>query len=193
MYKSRDHLTFLIFARLSGIGSARDLKAARDGNTNLHHHLGGVTFARSKVFYANATRSLGAFKEAFSMLLGMADRENEAMLLLIDFMPVRPGRVIAWAKTNGRIMVWKLYDVCDPAPDTPTRAKITDASVNDVTIGEQCPTLLLRLAPIICFAGLIAVRIFTCAVEPNIHKPPNANPASTKPKRAIGPLEFRYA
>jgi IS4 transposase len=143
VFKSWDHLTLLIYAQLSGISGLRDLEAAWNANAHHHYHLGVGAMARSTVSDANARRPFAVFAETFSMLSGLADRtlrrEGEAMLRLIDSTPVPLGQLIAWAKSNGRIKGLKLHVVYDPVSDTPNHIEITDANVNDVTIGEQFP------------------------------------------------------
>jgi len=83
------------------------------------------------------------FTETFAMLSGLTDRtarrEGAAMLSLIDSTPIPLGQIIAWAKLNGRIKGLKLHVVYDPVSDTPTHIEITDANINDVTIGERFP------------------------------------------------------
>jgi IS4 transposase len=142
-FKSWDHLTLLIFAQLSGIEGLRGLEAAWNANSNHHYHLGVGKIARSTLCDANARRPLAVFTETFAVLSGMADRtlrrEGEEMLRLIDSTPIPLGQVIKWAKWNGRIKGLKLHVVYDPASDNPSDIKITDANINDVTIGEQFP------------------------------------------------------
>ena len=140
-FKSWDHLSLLIFAQLSGIEGLRGLEAAWNANCHHHYHLGVGTIARSTVSDANARRPLGVFTETFSMLAGLADRvtrrEGEEMMRLIDSTPVPLGKVVEWAKWNGRIKGLKLHVVYDPVGDNPSQIEITDANVNDVTTGER--------------------------------------------------------
>lgn len=144
-FGSWDHLTLLVFAQLSGVEGLRGLEAAWNANANHHYHLGVGEIARSTVSDANARRPLAVFTETFAMLSGMADRtsrrEGEEMLRLIDSTPIPLGQIIAWAKWNGRIKGLKLHTVYDPVDDNPTDIEITDANINDVTIGEQFPIL----------------------------------------------------
>jgi len=142
-FGSWDHLVALIFAQVSGIEGLRGLEAAWNAHSNHHYHLGVGVLARSTLSDANARRPLAVFAETFSMLAGLSDRkfrrEGEAMLSLIDSTPIPLGHVIEWAKSNGRIKGLKLHVVYDPATDTPSHIDITDANVNDVSIGEQFP------------------------------------------------------
>lgn len=142
-FRSWDHLTLLVFAQLSGVKGLRDLEAAWNANSNHHYHLGVGTIARSTVSDANARRPLAVFSETFSRLSGLADRtvrrEGKAMLRLIDSTPIPVSPVIDWVKSNGRIKGLKLHVAYDPVTDTPTHIEITDANINDVTIGEQFP------------------------------------------------------
>jgi putative transposase len=142
-FDSWDHLSLLIFAQLSGVEGLRGLEAAWNANSHHHYHLGVGEIARSTLSDANARRPLAVFTETFAMLSGLADRslrrQGEEMLRLIDSTPVPLGEVIKWAKWNGRIKGLKLHVVYDPASDNPTHIEITDANINDVTIGEQFP------------------------------------------------------
>ena len=58
------------------------------------------------------------------------------MIRLIDSTPVPLGKLIDWAKRNGRIRGLKLHVVYDPVNDYPTVIDITDANVNDIDIGR---------------------------------------------------------
>jgi putative transposase len=142
-FKSWDHLSLLIFAQLSGLEGLRGLEAAWNANANHHYHLGVGEIARSTVCDANARRPLAVFAETFAMLSGMTDRssrrEGEEMLRLIDSTPIPLGQVIQWAKWNGRIKGLKLHLVYDPLGDNLSHFEITDANINDVTIGERFP------------------------------------------------------
>jgi putative transposase len=140
-FGSWDHLTLLVFAQLSGVEGLRSLAAAWNANANQHYHLDVGKIARSTVADANARRPLAVFTETFSMLSGLADRtlrrEGAEMLRLIDSTPIPLGQIIGWAKWNGRIKGLKLHVVYDPVSDNPTHIEITDANINDVTIGER--------------------------------------------------------
>jgi putative transposase len=142
-FGSWDHLAVLIFAQLTGIEGLRSLEATWNAHSNHHYHLGVGEIARSTLSDANARRPVQVFTETFSALSRLADRkfkrQGEAMLRLIDSSPVPLGEVIDWAKSNGRIKGLKLHIVYDPATDVPSHIAITDANVNDVTIGEQTP------------------------------------------------------
>jgi putative transposase len=142
-FKSWDHMALLVFAQLSGVDGLRNLEAAWNANSNHHYHLGVSTIARSTVSDANARRPLAVFSETFSRLSRLADRtvrrEGEALLRLIDSTPIPLSPAIDWVKSNGRIKGLKLHVVYDPLTDVPTHIEITDANINDVTIGEQFP------------------------------------------------------
>jgi putative transposase len=142
-FGSWDHLAVLVYAQLSGIEGLRGLVAGWNANSNHHYHLGVGEIARSTVSDANARRPLAVFSETFSMLSGLADRglrrEGKEMLGLIDSTPVPLDRIVRWARWNGRIRGLKLHVVYDPVSDNPTHIEITDANINDVTVGEQFP------------------------------------------------------
>jgi IS4 transposase len=142
-FRSWDHLTLLVFAQFSGIDSLRGLEAAWNANAHHHYHLGVGEISRSTVSDANARRPLAVFSETFAMLSGLAGRrskrDGEALLSLIDLSPIPLGRLVDWAKWNGRIRGLKLHVVYEPACDNPTHIEITDANINDMEIGEQFP------------------------------------------------------
>jgi IS4 transposase len=142
-FRSWDHLTLLVFAQFSGIDSLRGLEAAWNANAHHHYHLGVGEISRSTVSDANARRPLAVFSETFAMLSGLAGRrskrDGEALLSLIDSSPIPLGRLVDWAKWNGRIRGLKLHVVYEPACDNPTHIEITDANINDMEIGEQFP------------------------------------------------------
>lgn len=142
-FRSWDHLTLLVFAQFSGVDSLRGLEAAWNANAHHHYHLGVGEISRSTVSDANARRPLAVFSETFAMLSGLAGRrskrDGEALLSLIDSSPIPLGRLVDWAKWNGRIRGLKLHVVYEPACDNPTHIEITDANINDMEIGEQFP------------------------------------------------------
>jgi putative transposase len=142
-FESWDHLTILIFAQLSGIAGLRDLEASWNANAHHHYHLRTGRIARSTLSDANRRRPPAVFCAVFEALTRQCDRkvrrEGEAVLRLIDATPVPLGAAIGWGKSNGRIRGLKLHVVYDPVCDMPAYIEITDANVNDVTMGEQFP------------------------------------------------------
>src|SRR6266566_2117126 len=142
-FGSWDHLVALVYAQLGGITSLRALEAAWNANAHHHYHLGVGALARSTLADANARRPLAIFSETFARLSGLADRlvrrEGGEMLRLIDATPVPLGKVVEWAKRNGRIRGLKMHVVYDPVADNPTFVDITDANVNDIEIGRMVP------------------------------------------------------
>jgi IS4 transposase len=142
-FDSWSHLVALIYVQLSGLCSLRGLAASWNANAHLHYHLGVSKLARSTLGDANRRRPPSIFQETFSQLSGQADRlvrkEGGEMVRLIDATPVPLGRVIDWAKRNGRIRGLKMHVVYDPAADNPTFVDITHANVNDIEIGRTVP------------------------------------------------------
>jgi putative transposase len=142
-FDSWDHLVALLYAQLAGCRSLRALEASWNANAHHHYHLGSGTVARSTLADANARRPVAPFVETFERLSGLADREmrreGREMLRLIDATPIPLGKLIGWAKWNGRTRGLKLHVVYDPAADNPQRIAITHSTVNDVEVGEQVP------------------------------------------------------
>jgi putative transposase len=144
-FGSWDHLVALIYAQLGGITSLRALTTTWNANAHHHYHLGARQIARSTLADANTRRPLAIFSETFAKLSTMAHRqvrrEGDEMLRLIDASPIPLGKVVRWAKHNGRIRGLKLHVAYDPVADTPTFVDITDANVNDIEIGKKVPIL----------------------------------------------------
>jgi len=142
-FGSWNHLVALIYAQLAGIGSLRGLETAWNANAHHHYHLGVSALARSTLADANARRPLAIFRETFGKLSGLADRmvrrEGHEMLRLLDATPIPLGKVVEWAKGNGRIRGLKMHVVYDPVGDNPTFVDITDANVNDIEVGRKLP------------------------------------------------------
>src|SRR5689334_1536476 len=142
-FGSWDHLVALVFAQLSGIPSLRGLEAAWNANAHHHYHLGVGKLARSTLADANGRRPLAIFAETFAKLSGLADRlarrEGQEMLRLLDASPIPLGKVVEWAKRNGRIRGLKMHVVYDPVRDNPSFVDITDANVNDIEVGRTVP------------------------------------------------------
>jgi len=140
-FGSWEHLVALIYAQLGGVASLRGLEAAWNANSHHHYHLGVGKLARSTLADASLRRPLAIFTETFAKLSGSADRmsrrEGDEMIRLIDATPVPLGKLVDWAKWNGRIRGLKLHVVYDPVSDTPTEIAMTDANVNDIEIGRK--------------------------------------------------------
>jgi putative transposase len=142
-FDSWSHLVALIYAQLSGLCSLRGLTSSWNANAHHHYHLGVSKLARSTLGDANERRPPSIFQETFSQLSGLADRltrkEGGEMVRLIDATPVPLGRVVDWAKRNGRIRGLKMHVVYDPEADNPTFVGISHANVNDIEIGRTVP------------------------------------------------------
>jgi IS4 transposase len=142
-FDSWSHLVALIYAQLSGLCSLRGLTAMWNANAHHHYHLGVGKLARSTLGDANGRRPPSIFQETFRQLSGLADRqvrkEGAEMVRLIDATPVPLGRVVDWAKRNGRIRGLKMHVVYDPVGDNPTFVDISHANVNDIEIGRTVP------------------------------------------------------
>ena len=142
-FGSWSHLVALIYAQLSGLCSLRGLAASWNANAHHHYHLGVSKLARSTLSEANERRPPSIFEQTFTQLSGLADRqgrqEGTEMVRLIDSTPVPLGRMVDWAKGNGRIRGLKMHVVYDPAADNPTFVDISHANVNDIEIGRTVP------------------------------------------------------
>jgi putative transposase len=140
-FGSWPHLLALVYAQLAGICSLRALQTSWNANAHHHYHLGVGPLSRSTLSDANARRPVAIFAETFSKLSGLAGRlvrrEGEEMVRLLDATPIPLGKVIDWAKRNGRIRGLKMHVLYDPVSDNPTLVEITDANINDIEIGRK--------------------------------------------------------
>ena len=140
-FGSWDHLVALIYAQLGGVSSLRGLEATWNAHAHHHYHLGVGKLARSTLADANGRRPLAIFSETFAMLSGLAGRlvrrEGHEMVRLIDATPIPLGKLVDWARSNGRVTGLKLHVVHDPIADNPTDIALTEANVNDIEIGRQ--------------------------------------------------------
>jgi putative transposase len=142
-FTSWDHLLVLVYAQLAGMTSLRALEAGWNANAHQHYHLGSGCLARSTLSDANARRPMAIFAETFGKLSGLADRlvrrEGGEMIRLLDATPIPLGRVIEWARRNGRIRGLKMHVLYDPVNDNPSFVEITDATINDIEVGRTVP------------------------------------------------------
>jgi len=125
----------------SAASSLRGLEASWNANAHHHYHLGVGRLARSTLADANRRRPLAIFGETFAMLSRLADRlvrwEGREMVRLIDSTPIPLGRLVDWAKSNGRVTGLKLHVVHDSIADNPTDTALTEANVNDIESGRR--------------------------------------------------------
>lgn len=139
-FRSWQHLVALVYAQLSGVSGLRGLASIWNAHSQQHYHLGVGILSRSVLSDANARRPVEVFTKTFAMLSDLADRgtrkDGKEMLRLIDSSPVPLGRVIDWAKWNGRIRGMKLHVVYDPLSDVIKQIEITHANINDAQIGS---------------------------------------------------------
>jgi len=142
-FDSWNHLVSLICAQLNGAGSLRELEAAWQANAHQHYHLGVGALRRSTLSDANRRRPPAIFAELFSRLVEQAGgglrRDGREMVRLIDATPIPLGKIVDWARWNGRIRGLKLHVAYDPKADLPERFAITPATVNDISFGRQVP------------------------------------------------------
>lgn len=142
-FDSWNHLVALLYAQLGGVQSLRGLEAAWNANAHHHYHLGVGPLARSTLADASIRRPLAVFTETFAMLSSLVDRtarrEGAEMVRLIDSTPIPLGKLVGWAKWNGRFKGLKMHIVYEPASDNPTHIAITNANVNDIEIGKRVP------------------------------------------------------
>ncbi|MFI4961986.1 MAG: IS4 family transposase [Hyphomicrobiales bacterium] len=140
-FDSWDHLMALLFAQFNRVDSLRELESEWNAHANSHYHLGCGGLKRSTLSDANARRPVAVFAEVLDKLASLfgrrVRRDAKQFVQLIDSTPIPLGKLIKWAKWNGRIRGMKAHVVYDPDLDLPRILDITDANVNDVEIGRQ--------------------------------------------------------
>ena len=143
-FTSRQHLTALLFAQLSGACSLREIEAAMASHQGRLHHCGAVAPKRSTFADANRNRDFRVFSGLFEAMLAGASRGFRRKMAhavrLIDSTGLRLAGVGAeWARFSTDVFGAKAHVVYDPDLGRPVYHAVTGANVNDITAAKEMP------------------------------------------------------
>lgn len=118
-FTSRQHLTALLFAQLSGAGSLREIEATMTRHQGRLYHCGAVAPKRSTFADANCNRDFRVFSGLFEAMLAGASRGFRRKMAdavrLIDSTGLRLAGVGAeWARFSTSVFGAKAHVVYDP-------------------------------------------------------------------------------
>ena len=142
-----DQMITMIFAQLSGLNSLRDVEAAFNEQSIHHYHLGSGEVKKSTLSDANAKRSPELFARVSDHLIKQVHRklrrELDDMLYLLDSTSIdlRGFGFDDWAQAyrNNVSPGLKLHLLIEGHRQSPVFARITQARVNDITVGRCMP------------------------------------------------------
>ena len=143
-FTSRQHLSALLFAQLSGACSLREIEAAMASHQGRLYHCGAVAPKRSTFADANRNRDFRVFSGLFESMLAQARRgfrRNMANAVrLIDSTGLRLAGVGAeWARFSTDVFGAKAHVIYDPDLGRPVYHAVTGANVNDISAAKAMP------------------------------------------------------
>jgi hypothetical protein len=143
-FTSRQHLSALLFAQLSGAGSLREIEATMASHQGRLYHAGAVAPKRSTFADANRNRDFRVFTGLFEGILAQGGRGLRRKMAdavrLIDSTSVRLAGVGSeWARFSTSVFGAKAHVVYDPDFGRPVYHAVTAANVNDITAAKETP------------------------------------------------------
>jgi len=143
-FTSRQHLTALLFAQLSGASSLREIEATMTSHQGRLYHCGAVAPKRSTFADANRDRDFRVFSGLFETMLAQAGRGARRRMAdavrLIDSTGLRLSGVGAeWARFSTSVFGAKAHVVYDPDRGRPVYHAVTAANVNDISAAKEMP------------------------------------------------------
>jgi hypothetical protein len=143
-FTSRQHLTALLFAQLSGAGSLREIEATMASHQGRLYHSGAVAPKRSTFADANRSRDFRMFSSLFETMLAHAGRGARRKIAdavrLIDSTGLRLSGIGAeWARFSTSVFGAKAHVVYDPDFGRPVYHAVTAANVNDISAAKAMP------------------------------------------------------
>ena len=143
-FTSRQHLTALLFAQLSGAASLREIEAAMVSHQGRLYHCGAVAPKRSTFADANRNRDFRVFSGLFEAMLAGASRGLRRKMAdavrLIDSTGLRLAGVGAqWARFSTSVFGVKAHVIYDPDLGRPIYHAVTAANLNDITAAKEMP------------------------------------------------------
>jgi hypothetical protein len=143
-FTSRQHLSALLFAQLSGAASLREIEAAMASHQGRLYHCGAVAPKRSTFADANRNRDFRVFSGLFEAMLAGASRGFRRKMAdavrLIDSTGLRLAGVGAeWARFSTSVFGVKAHVIYDPDLGRPIYHAVTAANRNDITAAKEMP------------------------------------------------------
>ena len=143
-FTSRQHLTALLFAQLSGAWSLREIEAAMASHQGRLYHCGALAPKRSTFADANRARDFRIFSGLFEAMLAGASRGFRRKMAdavrLVDSTGLRLSGVGAdWARFSTDVFGAKAHVVDDPDQGRPVYHAVTAANVNDISAAKAMP------------------------------------------------------
>jgi hypothetical protein len=143
-FTSRQHLTALLFAQLSGASSLREIEATMASHQGRLYHAGAVAPKRSTFADANRSRDFRVFSGLFETMLAQAGRGARHKMgdavRLIDSTGLRLAGVGSqWARFSTSVFGAKAHVVYDPDLSRPVYHAVTAANVNDISAAKEMP------------------------------------------------------
>jgi Transposase DDE domain/Domain of unknown function (DUF4372) len=143
-FTSRQHLTALLFAQLSGASSLREIEATMASHQGRLYHCGAVAPKRSTFADANRARDFRIFSGLFEAMLAQAGRgfrrKMSDAVRLIDSTGLKLAGVGAeWARFSTDVFGAKAHVVYDPDHLRPVYHAVTAANVNDISVAKEMP------------------------------------------------------
>ena len=143
-FTSRQQLTALLFAQLSGASSLREIEAAMMSHQGRLYHCGAAAPKRSTFADANRNRDFRVFSGLFEAMLAQAGRGLRRKMAdavrLIDSTGLRLAGVGAeWARFSTDVFGVKAHVIYDPDHGRPVYHAVTAANVNDIIAAKAMP------------------------------------------------------
>ncbi len=134
----------LLYTQLSGSESLRAIEAGFESHASKLYHLGACEVSRSTLTDANAQRPSAVFAGLLTELMGRCERglgrRIADAVYLIDSTSFRLSSLSAdWARFSAGVYGAKLHIVYNPDSARPSRAEITPANINDITVAKAMP------------------------------------------------------
>jgi FOG: Transposase and inactivated derivatives len=141
---TKSQLVALLYGRLEGAVSLREIEAGLESHKSRLYHLGAAPARRATLADANAVRPCALFAELFAVMAARAHRPLRRAVAeatyLIDSTGLRlDRRSLDWARFSAKVCGVKLHLVYDADADRPIYAAITPARVNDITPAQTMP------------------------------------------------------
>lgn len=141
---TRSQLVALLYGRLSGASSLREIVAGLESHAARLYHLGAGAVRRSTLSDANALRPSAMFAELLALMMKRAHRGLRRKLAettyLIDSTGLRLNEHSAdWARFSTGVCGAKMHVIYDADADRPIYAAVSAAKVNDITVAQKMP------------------------------------------------------